>query len=269
MGRYDTLKLSFFISTIISIILHIAVMSSITLLYSPVRQVLDITPVEILRIHGKGAASLKGVKGGIPKSIPPAPKKKFKRKRIKKEPEKSPVVEERISQNVEQAMPPEPPPVVLEEGGTENVETIATETEGKETEVEDSEYEAEGGIGEGIYGVEGGTGEGIYGIEGGTGKEIENEIALFKTMALAKIGRSRFYPSLAREMGLEGNVGLRFVIQPDGKVSDIKVVSPSPHEILNRAACETIKNASPFYPMPKGMENTDIVMKIDIRFRLK
>lgn len=108
-----------------------------------------------------------------------------------------------------------------------------------------------------------------YGVEGGTGRSTGDELTLFKTMVRAKIERAKFYPRWARERGFEGLVGVRFVILPDGKVGDLKVVRPCHCEILNKAACEAIKKASPFDPRPKELKGKEMAMEIDISYRLE
>lgn len=53
------------------------------------------------------------------------------------------------------------------------------------------------------------------------------------------------------------------------QVSDVKVVRPCHCEILNRAACEAITKAAPFNPRPEELEGKEMVMEIDISFKLE
>lgn len=108
-----------------------------------------------------------------------------------------------------------------------------------------------------------------YGVEGGTGSGTGDEIRLFKAMVRTKIERAKFYPRWARQRGFEGTVGVRFIIQSDGSLNNVKVVRPCHCEILNKAACEAITKAAPFNPRPEELEGKEMVMEIDINFRLE
>lgn len=95
------------------------------------------------------------------------------------------------------------------------------------------------------------------------------EEAAYNAAVRQKIERAKFYPQWARKRGYEGIVGVKFAILPDGSVSEVKVVRPCHCEVLNKAACEAIENATPF-PRPKSLENNkQLAMDIDIGFRLK
>ena len=107
-----------------------------------------------------------------------------------------------------------------------------------------------------------------YGVEGGTGSVNGEEMSLFRAMVRTKIERSKFYPRWARERGFEGVVGVRFVVHPDGGVTDVKVVRPCHCEVLNKAACEAIMKAAPFNPRPIEVADKEMAMEIDISYRL-
>ncbi len=70
---------------------------------------------------------------------------------------------------------------------------------------------------------------------------------------LSLIERAKVYPLSARMAGYQGRVGLSFVVEPDGRVEEIKVILSSGYKILDRAAVETVKRASPFPPPPKEL----------------
>lgn len=69
------------------------------------------------------------------------------------------------------------------------------------------------------------------------------------------------YPSDAARRGIGGNVKLKFIIQEDGKVSEISVLESSGHKALDRAIVEAIQLASPFAPLPKGFSKDRLVIK--------
>jgi protein TonB len=65
-------------------------------------------------------------------------------------------------------------------------------------------------------------------------------------------------------MGWEGRVVVAFVILPDGRVRDIRVVRGSGHALLDRSAVEAVRSASPFPPPPAEAEIlTPVVFKLE------
>ncbi|MBT8149450.1 MAG: energy transducer TonB [Pseudomonadales bacterium] len=61
------------------------------------------------------------------------------------------------------------------------------------------------------------------------------------------------YPAEAREKQLYGDVRLLVKLQASGIVEEITVMSSSGSEVLDRAAIESIRLASPFEPFPKAL----------------
>lgn len=126
-------------------------------------------------------------------------------------------------------------------------------------------------------GVPGGTGSGPgrgragsrFGVPGGTGGGRGGEMNQFVAMVRRKIEKAKFYPRAARSAGIEGRVGIRFLILPDGKVGEITLIQPSPHDTLSEAAKETIARAAPFRPRPKELEGQVLAMQIAIAFKLE
>ncbi len=73
------------------------------------------------------------------------------------------------------------------------------------------------------------------------------------------------YPKMAQIRGIEGEVLVSFVINPDGSVTDIKVVKSNTTDILNHAALDAIKNAAHLFPKPEETMH----LKIPIAYSLK
>jgi protein TonB len=70
------------------------------------------------------------------------------------------------------------------------------------------------------------------------------------------------YPPAARRMGWTGTVKVSFVVNEDGGVSNVRVIEPSGHELLDSSAVDTIRRGSP-YPKPPCM--AEIVMPVKFR----
>jgi len=91
----------------------------------------------------------------------------------------------------------------------------------------------------------------------------------YQQLIKQKIEENKKYPLLARNKGIEGKVWVKFEILKNGKVKDIKVVKSSHHQILDKAAIESIKKANPFPPFPEGLKEGSLVINICLRFELK
>lgn len=61
------------------------------------------------------------------------------------------------------------------------------------------------------------------------------------------------YPEAAKVSGLQGRLVLKFVLNRDGSLRDLKVVRSSGVEILDDAAIKAIRRAAPFYAIPKNL----------------
>jgi len=91
----------------------------------------------------------------------------------------------------------------------------------------------------------------------------------YQQLIKEKIEENKRYPLLARNKGIEGEVWIKFEILKDGKVKNINVVKSSHHQILDKAARESIKKANPFPPFPEGLKESSLIINICLRFELK
>lgn len=76
------------------------------------------------------------------------------------------------------------------------------------------------------------------------------------------------YPKEAARRGLQGEVGLEFAIEKDGRASQVKVLKSSGYEMLDRAIVDAIRLASPFSPLPDGFGKKKIVVTGSFRYVL-
>ena len=74
------------------------------------------------------------------------------------------------------------------------------------------------------------------------------------------------YPPLAREAGIEGRVIVQFIVDTDDSVSDAQVMR-SPHDMLSRAALETVESLR-FEPGRQSGEAVKVRLALPITFRL-
>ncbi len=64
------------------------------------------------------------------------------------------------------------------------------------------------------------------------------------------------YPYKARQTGVQGRLLMRFIINQDGSLAEVKILRSSGVALLDHEAVRAIQNASPFPPLPKRM-NTE------------
>ncbi len=81
------------------------------------------------------------------------------------------------------------------------------------------------------------------------------------------LGKNVKYPTQARRMGIQGTVMVEFLIQKDGSVSDIKVIS-SPHESLSEETERVMRLSPKWNPQKIEGEAQVTLMTIPINFKL-
>jgi TonB family protein len=74
------------------------------------------------------------------------------------------------------------------------------------------------------------------------------------------------YPDVARQAGIEGDVALRVLLSPDGRVASIKVLDGPP--ILARAAVEAVEQWQ-YQALRMNDEPVTVVTTLIISFRLR
>jgi protein TonB len=75
------------------------------------------------------------------------------------------------------------------------------------------------------------------------------------------------YPSAARLNGSEGKVVLRVILRADGHLADVTVHRSSGHEVLDRAAMETVRLACPIH-MKQALSAAEVVVYVPIVYSL-
>ncbi len=90
---------------------------------------------------------------------------------------------------------------------------------------------------------------GTTGSEQGAGQDEAAGIGLVSyeewAALAAAIERTKSYPRIARERGIEGLVRLRFMLAPSGSVEKIEIVQSSGYEVLDKASIGAVYRAAP------------------------
>ena len=103
---------------------------------------------------------------------------------------------------------------------------------------------------------------------GGASQTAGNAAAsAYRAKVAAQLKRKRFYPSAARRDRLTGSATVSFTLNAAGKVTAARVVRSSGERILDEAAIEMVRRASPYPPIPPGLGAT-ITIQAPIAFDL-
>jgi periplasmic protein TonB len=98
----------------------------------------------------------------------------------------------------------------------------------------------------------------------GLGKDVHD----FQSKVLAAIRQATFFPLKALKHRRHGEVTVAFVINRDGTVSSVEVMSSSTCAVLDSAACEIItKAAKTFPPFPASAREESLRYTVPIHFR--
>jgi len=88
------------------------------------------------------------------------------------------------------------------------------------------------------------------------------------SMVRMKIESRKKYPAAAMKQQMQGRVAVRFTIASDGTISGLEVRQPSRYRLLDDAALEAVKAASPFPRPPAKLFNGPVRVEISIVFEL-
>jgi len=195
-----------------------------------------------------------------PVVVPPRPKPKRKAKpKVKPKPRPRPQPVARplvrpIPAPPEEAAPPTPPTPAAEVESAAGEETTAT---GAPTATPSAPITPPSGPVAHTGGVAGAGGVGPPGR--GRATAIA---ALYR-----RLESHRRYPLQARRRGIEGTVGLRFRVAPDGGLAAAEVARTSGSRLLDRAALRTLDHCFPLNPTAARMLAGEPIT-VDLTFRL-
>ena len=99
--------------------------------------------------------------------------------------------------------------------------------------------------------------------ESGDSKAVQKEREDYLKLVLREIERNKFYPLIARRMGIEGRVKLKIVIGKGGELLSVLVLL-SDSSVLKRAAVKTLKRCH-FPPPPGGKFETELTIRYKLR----
>ncbi|MFH2010026.1 MAG: energy transducer TonB, partial [bacterium] len=80
--------------------------------------------------------------------------------------------------------------------------------------------------------------------------------------------RAKQYPPLARRNRIQGTVGLAFVVQADGRITDVRVTTSSGAALLDRAGRAALGRISGRLRPPKILGGRRIRSSVNLAFEL-
>jgi periplasmic protein TonB len=94
-------------------------------------------------------------------------------------------------------------------------------------------------------------------------------ISSYQALVLAHLQRHRVYPPEARDRSITGVAAVRFALASNGSVISAGLARSSGESILDSAAVDMVRRASPFPPFPPGMGRARLDFAAPIRFDLR
>ncbi len=91
----------------------------------------------------------------------------------------------------------------------------------------------------------------------------------FSSQVRTKIAQTKYYPRMARKRGFEGEPVVAFTLGTSGDLLDITINNPSKHKLLDEAALDAVRSASPYPSIPELLKLKTLRFKLPISFILE
>lgn len=114
----------------------------------------------------------------------------------------------------------------------------------------------------------GGSGSGS-GLDRGPGQGTGSLLQGYLREVRRLLERQKEYPHMAQRLNLQGVAVLQFSIAADGQVEALNLCQSSGHEILDKAAQETVRRVGRFPPLPADLGRQRLTVEIPLAFRLR
>ena len=84
------------------------------------------------------------------------------------------------------------------------------------------------------------------------------------SLLMKEIGEAVVYPQSARQKRLQGRIELRLQVLNNGRLNQITITKSSGYRVLDEAARDALKKASPYSPFPPQMKLESLWVKVPI-----
>lgn len=116
-------------------------------------------------------------------------------------------------------------------------------------------------------GVEGAKSSSTQGKKGAFSRQSGNaNMSNYDGKVRSKLNRSFRYPPKAKREGLQGVAQVRFTVSSSGAASNISIARSAGSAILDQAALDTVRRASPFPKIPDGAGINSKTYTIPLQF---
>jgi len=113
------------------------------------------------------------------------------------------------------------------------------------------------------------TGKGNDGANENMGDQLGKIRRAFSSEVRTKIAQTKYYPRTARRRGFEGEPVVAFTLGNTGDLLEISINNPSHHKLLDEAALDAVRSASPYPPIPELLQVKTLRFKLPISFILE
>ncbi|MBD8889925.1 energy transducer TonB [Roseibium litorale] len=100
----------------------------------------------------------------------------------------------------------------------------------------------------------------------GSGAEGNAAVSNYPGKVARALRRALRYPSAAKRKRITGEVYVSFTVKQSGQLSNVSVIRSSGSDILDKAALETVRRASPFPPIPPEAGRSSWPFRLPISF---
>ncbi len=90
----------------------------------------------------------------------------------------------------------------------------------------------------------------------------------YLTLIRNEIAKIKRYPRVAKRLGQQGDVIVKFNLIWPGSIEQVEIKSASEYKLLNQSAIEAINELKKLPPMPKELEGKSFTVQISIIYRL-
>jgi protein TonB len=107
-----------------------------------------------------------------------------------------------------------------------------------------------------------------HGVKDSNRDDLEALKKGYSSQVRRRIVDAKFYPRTARKREIEGKPVVEFELRSDGQLMNYLIVRSSSNKILDKAAIDAVKNASPYPGIPKLLKLNSIRFNLPISFIL-
>ncbi|MFT4578840.1 MAG: TonB family protein [Nitrospinales bacterium] len=107
-----------------------------------------------------------------------------------------------------------------------------------------------------------------HGVINSNGDDLKALRKGYSSQIWRRVADAKFYPRTARKREMEGKPIVEFELRSDGQLMNYFIVRSSSNKILDKAAIDAVKNASPYPGIPKLLKLKSIRFKLPISFIL-